>query len=63
MNHTWSVFRSFSMKFYLQVVTIFLDQKREATNGFDVAQNDSGDVAVSSVRRHGPAEGKLQEGG
>lgn len=39
-----------------------LDNKNPVTNGFDVAADSDGDVVVTSVREHGPADKKLAKG-
>ena len=41
---------------------MLIDNKQTSTNGFDVIENETGEIVVSGVRKNGPADGKLEEG-
>lgn len=45
-----------------QVVTVLLDQKQPATNGFDVMKGDLGGIFIAHVKEDGPAYNKLSKG-
>ncbi|CAK8694512.1 unnamed protein product [Clavelina lepadiformis] len=45
-----------------EVVTVLLDQKQPATNGFDVMKGNLGGIFIAHVKEDGPANNKLSKG-